>query len=220
MASWIADQWKQVRGHVKYELMKEGVLYLAGSGIIAACGALLHKKFQGVSSDWFVFGAILCCSILVFLLTLFRAAFRRTSETRQPSTRLNIESFSETMKLGALWMVPTRLYFNASIELLEIIDENQVAISFTSHSIQYAGSNVRVIQKPLGMVPGRYILPRASVAYGDDCVSHWDMGESTFSGIYIYLTHANKFALEATIGVYAIDAFKPTPEPAENSAPE
>jgi hypothetical protein len=31
-------------------------------------------------------------------------------------------------------------------------------------------------------------------------------------GFYVYLSHANKFAQEATIGVFAIDAYSPSPE--------
>jgi hypothetical protein len=220
MGSWLADQWKQIRGHVKYELIKFAVLALAGSGIIAASSAMLHKGLQGVSSDWFVFGAIFCCSLLVFALSLFRPGQTSPHKTSQPSNRLKIESFDETIKLGALWAVPTSLYFHLSIEVLEITNENEVTIDLTSHSIQYAGANVRVIQKNLGFNAGRYVLHRASVAYGDDCVSHWDMGESTFSGFYVYLNHANKFTQEATIGVFAIDAYSPPPEPTANSTPE
>ena len=213
MASWLADQWKQIRGHVKYELIRAAVFALAGSGLIAAGGAMLHKRFQGVGSDWFVFGAIFCCSLLVLALSMFRPASTPPDKTTQPSDRLKIESFGETIKLGALWTVPTSLYFNLSIEVLEITNENEVTIDLTSHSIQYAGANVQVIQKNLGFNAGRYVLHRASVAYGDDCVSHWDMGESTFNGFYVYLNHANKFAQEATIGVFAIDAYSPPPEP-------
>jgi hypothetical protein len=46
-----------------------------------------------------------------------------------------------------------------------------------------------------------------------DCVCHWDIGESLFRGFYVYLIHANKFAHEATIGVFAIDAYLPTAKP-------
>jgi hypothetical protein len=220
MASWVADQWKQIRGHVKYELIRAAVFALAGSGVIAASSAMLHKRFQGVGSDWFVFGAIFCCSLLVLALSLFRPGPTPPDKTSQPANRLKIESFDETIKLGALWTVPTSLYFHLSIEVLEITNENEVTIELTSHSIQYAGANVQVIQKNLGFNAGRYVLHRASVAYGNDCVSHWDMGESTFSGFYVYLSHANKFAQEATIGVFAIDAYSPPLEPTANSAPE
>jgi hypothetical protein len=219
MASWLVDQWKQIRGHLKYELLRTVALFLAGSGIIAACGEMLHKRFQGVDSDWFVFGAIFCCSLLVFALSLLRLAPKLSDKKCQPSNRLKIDALSETMHLGALWTVPTTIYYNLSIELLEIANENEVTIELSSHSIQYVGANVKVVQKRLGLGAGRYILQRASVAYGDDCICHWEIGESSFRGFYVFLSHANKFAHEATIGVYAIDAYMPVTESAGGAGP-
>jgi hypothetical protein len=64
-------------------------------------------------------------------------------------------------------------YSYLSIEVLEIANENEVTIDLASHSIQYAGANVQVVRKNIGLKAGRYVLHRASVAYGDDCVSHW-----------------------------------------------
>jgi hypothetical protein len=220
MARWLVDQWRQIRGHLKYELLRTAVLFLAGSGIIAACGGMLHKRFQGVDSDWFVFGAIFCCSLLVFVLSMLRPAPKPPDNEVQPSNRLKIETLSETMQLGALWTVPTTIYYGLSIELLEIANENEVTIELDSQSVQYAGVNVRVLPKRLPIGPGRYILPRVSVAYGNECVCHWMLGESCFRGFYVYLLHANKFAQEATIGVFTIDAYMPVPESPGNNAPE
>jgi hypothetical protein len=109
MASWLADQWKQVRGHVKYEVLRAAVLAVTGSGIIAAGGEMLHKRFQGVDSEWFVFGAIFCCSLLVFVVSLLRLASKPSHDEGQPSNRLDIDTFSETMQLGAIWIVPTTI---------------------------------------------------------------------------------------------------------------
>jgi hypothetical protein len=95
--------------------------------------------------------------------------------------------------------------------VIDIANENEVTIDLTSGSIQYAGANVQLLEKRLGCA--RYLLRRASGAYGDDCVGHWDMSEFSFRGFYVYLIHANKFAHEATFGVFAIDAYRPTPEP-------
>jgi hypothetical protein len=137
MASWLSDQWKQIRGHVKYEVLKAVVLALAGSGIIAALGAILHRVFQGINADWFVFGAIFCCSFLVFVIALLRPSPKQ--KERAPSNRLKIDSLSETVRLGSLWRVPTDIYFNLSIELLEIANENEVTIELTSGSVHYLG---------------------------------------------------------------------------------
>jgi len=218
MANWLDDQWKQIRGHLKYDILRTAILFLAGSGIIAACSGMLHKRFQGLDSDWIVFGAIFCCSFLVFALSLCRFVPKSPDKENQSSNRLEIDSLSETIQLGALWTVPTSIYYNLSIELLDIANENEVTIELNSNSIQYAGANVKTVEKRLGLGAGRYILPRASVAYGDDSICHWNLGESSFGGFFVYLIHANKFTNEATIGIFAIDAYLPKLEPSEASA--
>jgi hypothetical protein len=210
MAHWLSDQWKQIRGHVKYEFLRAGILALAGSSIIAASGALLRKVFYGVNAEWFVFGSVLLCSLFVFIVALIGIRRKAPNGEESPSVRLKIGNVSETMKLGAFWTVPSDIYFGVTIELRDIASENEVTIDLISHCIHYAGANVRKMALRIGA--GRFVLPRASVAYGDDCVSHWDFGESSFAGFFVYLIHANKFAYEATIGVFGIDAYKPLAE--------
>jgi len=185
------------------------IVAFGGSGLIAAAGALLRKIFQGVNAEWFVFGSVFFCSLFVFVAALVGMGKIKKSPA---ADLLKIDSINETMKLGALWTVSTDIYYNLTIELREIIDDNNVTIDLYSHSIQYVGANVTRSAHNLGMGAGRYILPRASVGYGDDCISHWAMDDSSFRGFYVYLIHANNFAHEATIGVFAIEAYHPKPE--------
>lgn len=210
MTRWIIEQWKQIRGNLKYEVLRTSVTAVAGSGIIAATSAMLHKKFEGVDSQWFIFGAIFCCALLVFVLSLIRFGSKSGISSSNSPNRLQIESFSETIQLGGLWIVPTTAY-RLSIELVEIPNENEIVIQVSSGSIQYSGANVTVIAKPLG--GGRYTLPRASVADGNECVCYWTVSEATFHGFYVYLHHANTFAHQATLVVYTIQAYSPTPRP-------
>lgn len=221
MTKWLSEQWTQIRGHVKYDLLKTAIVVgIGGSGALGALGALLLKASHGVNAEWFTFVSIFLCSVLVFLVALFGIGQNIWKKVEPPSNRLKIENVSETMKLGALWTVPTDFYFNLIIELRDIANENEVTIDVTSGAIQYAGANVRRVEERFGQGSGRFILPRISVAYGDDCVSHWDMGDSIFSGFYVYLIHANKFASEATIGVFAIDAYQPKSEQLKSQGAE
>ncbi len=175
--------------------------------MIAAISGMLHKLLHGVDSAWFIFGSIFLCSLCVFVVFLLRPAAKPPEPKKESlSDRLEIDSFSETMRLGSLWTVPITTHANLSIELLEIANENEVTIEVNSTSIQYAGRNVRVLQKAI--IGGKYVLPRATIAYGDDCVCHWDINENHFSGFYVFVTHANKFAQEATINVFGILAYK------------
>jgi hypothetical protein len=215
MASWVGKQWGQIRGNVKFELLKAVFLVFGGSGIIAAATRLLQKIFTGVDSEWFVFGGIFCCSLLVFALALLRL-WQKPSGHMENSNRLHISSATETLKLGALWTVPANVYDPVTIELLEIINENEVSIAVTSFAIQYAGANVRVLEKSIHTT--KYLLQRSSIGYGNDCVSHWDISDATFCGFFIFMSHANKFTQEATISAFGVDAYQLT-KPQESSEP-
>lgn len=208
MGKWLSDQWAQIRGHVKYDVLKSVfIAVIAGSGIVAAFGTMSRRAFRGINADWFIFGAIFCCSVLVFGIALFRTSRKQEPPAKNASSnQLDIDHLSETLKLGALWAVPTKIYLGLSVELHEVRNENEVVIELASSSIRYAGARVETLQNNLNA--GKYVLRRAAVDYGNDCVSHWDISESSFRGFYVYLVHANKFAKEATIGVAAIDAFQ------------
>lgn len=169
MSNWISEQWRQIRGHLKYDLLRTLVIAAAGSGVIAASGTMLHKRFSGLDSDWFVFGSLFGCSLLLFLLSLFRPGPKPSVSDTNGPVQVMIDSFSETMQLGGLWQVPTSLY-NLSIELLEVENENEVTIQVNSGTIQYSGSNVIEISKNISW--SRYTLPRASIAEGNECICH------------------------------------------------
>jgi hypothetical protein len=203
--NWFSDQWKQIRGNVKYEVLRFFVIVLGGSGIIAALGTMLHKAFLGINADWFIFGGVFTCSVLVFSIALFRPALKTAPEEPSNPDRVRVENLSETVKLGALWQVATEICSPVHVELREIRSEREVVIEVTSIAIQYAGARVQTLSK--NIQTGRYILQRAAVDYGNDCVSHWDMGDASFNGFYVYLIHANPYAQEATLGFFVIDAY-------------
>lgn len=205
MANWFSDQWRQIRGHVKYEVLRSVIIALGGSGIIAALGTMLHKAFHGINGDWFLFGSIFCCSALVFTIALVRLTRKPAPQDVSNPDRLRIESLSETIRLGALWQVPTEICGPVHAELREIRSEREVVIDVTSFAIRYAGARVQTLWNNVGT--GRYILQRAEVDYGNDCVCHWDMGALSFNGFYVYLIHANPHTQEATLGFFVIDAY-------------
>lgn len=205
MTNWFSDQWQQIRGNVKYEALRTAILAVFGSGIIAALSTMLHKAFLRVSADWFLFGGIFCISILVFSIALFRPKSKPAAQATTSRDHLRIQNLSETMKLGALWQVPTEICSPIHIELREIRSERDVVIEVTSIAIQYAGARVQILSK--GIQTGTYRLQRAGVDYGNDCISHWDMGDTSFNGFYVYLIHANPHAQEATLGFFVIDAY-------------
>ena len=67
MVAWIKEQWKQIRGHVKFRLVE-----LAGAGMIASLGAVLHKAFKNLDKEWIVFGCLFLFSALTLFLILRR----------------------------------------------------------------------------------------------------------------------------------------------------
>jgi phosphate/sulfate permease len=98
MTDWLSDQWKQIRGHVKYEMLRLAIGALVGSGIIAALVAFLQKTFHGVSAAWFIFGSIFLCCLLVFLVALL--GVRRTlAAARREIEALEAEKDAFTDKL-------------------------------------------------------------------------------------------------------------------------
>jgi hypothetical protein len=76
MPSWIRDQWEQIRGNFKYDLLKT-IVVLGGSGLIAAASILLPRLFKNLDSQWATFGGLFLFSGILFVLGLWGVASSR-----------------------------------------------------------------------------------------------------------------------------------------------
>jgi len=59
---WIADQWEQMRGNIKWDLFK------AVGAVVLGAAYVILQKLRHLAWDWYVFGGILVISLLLLLL--------------------------------------------------------------------------------------------------------------------------------------------------------
>ncbi len=64
MANWLTDQWHQVRGHFKYDILRS----LLG-GVVIAAGTALLDKVRRVPIDWLLLGSVFVVASAVLFLT-------------------------------------------------------------------------------------------------------------------------------------------------------
>lgn len=86
MSNWFTEQWKQIRGNLKYELVRQVFLTLGGATLIATVGAVLQSVFSNVDKIWFVFGGLFVFSCLIFILGLRRPNEHSGQEGTAPQT--------------------------------------------------------------------------------------------------------------------------------------
>ena len=86
MSNWIAEQWKQIRGNLKYELLRLVFLTLGGATLIATMGAVLQRAFGNADKIWFVFGGLFVFSCLIFILGLRRPDKHSGQESTAPQS--------------------------------------------------------------------------------------------------------------------------------------
>jgi len=63
---WLSEQWKQVRGHAKWELIKWLVSLLTATAISAAY--VLLQKLRHLTWDWWAFGGVFAMSLVLIAI--------------------------------------------------------------------------------------------------------------------------------------------------------
>jgi hypothetical protein len=193
---WFRDQWIQIRGNLKYDILRS-LIVVGGAGMIATVGALLSKAFHSVDQQWFVFGGLFLFSALVFILGL-----RRPRQRSSNTTNKLVEGHEATISIGNFKDISssnTRTHMR--IELIEVSDANKALLEIGTGGILHHGENVT----ETGRSSKRFWMPRStSIGVADDAVFHLSVGEGYFTFFSIHLEHINVHTKEVLIQVWFV----------------
>lgn len=206
MSNWFGEQWKQIRGNFKYELVRSVFIALGGAGLIATVAGGLQRLIGGADKTWFVYGGTFAFSLLIFSLGLRRSEARATSRTSEGSADF-VSNYTVSLRIGEFRdIVSASTGTSIRVELKEMPEATKAEIGIGMMHILYWGRRVVAHKKDLS--GGIFLMPRATYpGEGEDSVFGWDIGEGYFYFFSLYVDHINPHAKEVVLQLWFATPF-------------
>jgi hypothetical protein len=148
MHNWIANFWRDIKGNLKYDLLKTAFQAIGGGGMIAAAGFIIHR-IAGIDRVWIEFSAIFVFSALLFVIGTGRpnrtepAITERELARAQKEAVNNLDSFGriaiEVLEAYVGWKTPRELIMDELFLLfkLRITPTSEVAAKIKNWAVNF-----------------------------------------------------------------------------------
>lgn len=129
--NWLSEQWKQIRGNLKWEVIKWIAQPIAASSLLGALYVLL-QKLRNLTWDWWVFGALFIVSLLLLLLLLLLSRDKRVPTTTQIQHQSNDRPFDNPQ-----WQVVNGIQFKN--QTVKVDNKRFYNCTFDNVTMEYDG---------------------------------------------------------------------------------
>lgn len=109
MKKWLIEQWRQVRGHIKFEIGKWLIFNALGGATLIGLVVWFRQKLLHASPDWYLFGFVFAASLILFLYSdakIVKNFFSRTSSpipsSQDPAPEIPLEPHKARLKADIL----------------------------------------------------------------------------------------------------------------------